>query len=97
MGFGRRGGEESVLGSHDLNMVCRSMIGCLFSIRLLWINIECAYCMLDNEYLSLSSIHGRLVLFTRLPPQEHRDLKLSLPTLHMTRLDMKKIDKVEPH
>ena len=21
------------------------MIGCLFSIRLLWINIECAYCM----------------------------------------------------
>ena len=28
------GGEESVLGSQDLSMVCRSMIGCLFSIRL---------------------------------------------------------------
>ena len=24
---------------------CRSVMGCLFSILFLWINIECAYCV----------------------------------------------------
>ena len=41
----------------------------------------------------MSSIHERLSLFTKLVPQKHRDLKLGLIILHVTRLDLKKVGK----
>ena len=48
-------------------------------------------------WASLLWIHERLLLFTTLSPQEHHDLKLDLITFHVTRLSLKKVDKVGLH
>lgn len=45
-------------------------------------------------WTSLPSFHKRLILFTLIFPQEHRDLKSSLITVHVTRLDPQKGNKV---
>ena len=39
-------------------------------------------------------VHGRIILFIALSPEEHHDLKLGLITLHVTRLGIKKVGKV---
>jgi hypothetical protein len=39
-------------------------------------------------------VRRRLILCTTLSSQEHRDVKLGLVTLHVTRLGQQKVDKV---
>ena len=48
-----------------------------------------------RQWTSLLSVHKRLILFTTLSPQEHRNLNLGLVALHVIRFCPHKVDKVE--